>query len=161
MDDEQHVAVDERVGDLVEGDGPTAHASRQRLDRGSGAVGDDDLADAGAGEREGHASTHLARAEHEHAAVVERAEPLGRERDRGRRHRHRVAADRGLGAGALADLDRVAERAREQRAAGALVLGVRHASRTWPRISPSPMIIESRPAATPKRCATAASSWYV
>ena len=36
-----------------------------------------------------------------------------------------------------------------------------HASRTWPRISPSPMIIESRPAATPKRCATAASSWYV
>ena len=36
-----------------------------------------------------------------------------------------------------------------------------HASRTWPRISPSPMIMESRPAATPKRCATAASSWYV
>ena len=31
-------------------------------------------------------------------------------------------------------------------------------SRTWPRISPSPMIMESRPAATPKRCATAASS---
>ncbi len=33
-----------------------------------------------------------------------------------------------------------------------------HASRTWPRISLSPTIIESRPAATEKRCATAASS---
>ena len=37
----------------------------------------------------------------------------------------------------------------------------RHASRTCPRISPSPTIIESTPAATPNRCATAASSWYV
>ena len=33
-----------------------------------------------------------------------------------------------------------------------------HASRTWPRISLSPTIIESRPAATENRCATAASS---
>ncbi len=33
-----------------------------------------------------------------------------------------------------------------------------HASRTWPRISPSPRIIESSPAATPKRWETALSS---
>ena len=37
----------------------------------------------------------------------------------------------------------------------------RHASRTWPRISCSPMIIESSPAATANRCVTAASSWNV
>ena len=126
-----------------------------------GAVGDDDLEHAGAGERERHAFAHRPGAEHEHAAVVERAEAAGGERHRGRRHRHRVTADGGLGAGPLAHLDRVTERAREHRPAGGLLLGEFHASRTWPRISPSPMIIESRPAATPNRCATAASSWYV
>ena len=100
---------------------PTRRASSSALRR--GAVGDDDLAHARAGERERHALAHLAGAEHEDAAVVERAEPAGRQRHRRRRHRHRVAADGGLGAGALAHLDRVAERAREQRSARLLMLG--------------------------------------
>ena len=68
-------------------------------------------------------SPMLAGAEHEDPAVVERTEPAGGERDRGRRHRHRVTADGGLGAGPLAHLDRVAERARQQRAGGRLALG--------------------------------------
>ena len=81
------------------------------------AVGDDDLADAGARERERHALAHVARAEHEHATVVEGCRAgWWPSDDRGRRHRHRVPADRGLGAGPLAHLDRVAEGAR--RAAG-------------------------------------------
>jgi hypothetical protein len=72
-----------------------------------------------------------------------------------------VPTDLGLRARPLSDLDRLAERAREERAGGALVLGDAQASRTCPRISCSPMIIESSPAATAKRCATAASSWNV
>ena len=121
--DEQHVALDERGRHFVEGDGAPADAMRELFTSRHGAVGDDDLEHAGARQRERHALTHLARAQHEHAPVVERAETAVRQRHRRRRHRHRVPADRGLGAGALAHFDRVAERARQQRPARFLALG--------------------------------------
>ena len=73
------------------------------------------------------------------------AEVLGRDRDRGRRDRHRMAADAGLGAHALARLDRVPEQPREHCGAVPSRTAACHASRTWPRISLSPTIIESRP----------------
>ena len=73
-----------------------------------------------------------------------------------------VPADAGLGAGPLArPRPRGGTCATSSGPLAASRSAACHASRTWPRISPSPMIIESRPAATPKRCATAASSWYV
>ena len=59
--------------------------------------------------------TGLARADDERRAAVERAEDLLRQLDRGVRHRHRVGADLGLAAHALADLERLAEEAIQDR----------------------------------------------
>ena len=152
MDASSTSTRDERVGDLVEGDRPARRPGRRaRAACSAVRLATTISLDARAREREGHALAHAPGAEHEHAPVVERAEPAGGQRHRGRRHRHRVPADRGLGAGPLAHLDRVAEGARQ--AAGRCAdsrSAAFHASRTWPRISPSPMIIESRPGGHPE-----------
>ncbi len=55
---------------------------------------------------------------------------------------------RGLGAGPLADLERVAEQQVERGTGGTLVAGPLPRVRTWPRISVSPRTAESSPAAT-------------
>ena len=70
--------------------------------------------DAARAQRRREAATHLPGADHEHARALERSELLGRDRDRGRRDRHRMTADAGLGADALARLDRVPEQLRQQ-----------------------------------------------
>ena len=73
--DEQHVAGDQRVGDLVEGDRTAVDPGGELVGLGRGAVGDDDLLDARPRERQRHALAHGPGAEHQDAAVVERAEP--------------------------------------------------------------------------------------
>ncbi len=87
------------------------------------AVGDRDVADAGAVERDRHGGADVAGADHEHAPAFESAEPLAGHGDGRRRHRHGVAADCGLGPGALADLHRLTEDARHERSDHRLVLG--------------------------------------
>ena len=118
--------------------------------------------DAGAVERDRHGGADVAGADHEHAAAFEPAEPLAGHGDGRRRHRHRVAADARSRSGRACRPR--SPGGRRATASGPIIdscSATRHASRTWPRISPSPTIIESTPAATPNRCATAASSWYV
>ena len=158
---EQHVDVGERVGQVAERDGPAADPRRRaRRPRSPRAVGDDDL---------GRRPRRPARRPCPRPSRRRRARARGGRRacrarsaasaTAAERHRRGAAADAGLGAGPLADLDRVAEQQVERGAGRALVLGRAPTRRaTWPRISLSPMIIESSPAATPKRCATAASS---
>ncbi len=156
---EQHVALDERGRHLVEGDRTPADPAREFLAARQRAVGDDDLEHAGAGEGERHALTHLARAEHEHA----RSSSVPR-----RLFASDTAADdtdtacRPIAVSVRARLPTSIAWRNVRESNGPLASSrsaACHASRTWPRISPSPMIIESRPAATPNRCATAASSW--
>ena len=105
--------------------------SRARSARPRRAVRDDDVGDAARAQRRREPGTHLAGADHEHAGTVEVAEILGRDRDRGGRDRHRVARDPGLGAHALARLDRVLEHARQQLRRG-LLAGRRSATRRGP-----------------------------
>ena len=62
----------------------------------------------------------------QHAAPVQLAEHLRRERRRGRRDRRRALADRGLGAHALADGERLAEHAVEQRPGRNRLVGGTH-----------------------------------
>ena len=88
-------------------------------------------------------------ADEQHAPSRQVAEDLRRERGRGGRDRRGALADRGLGAHALADPERLPEHAVEHRAGRR---PASYASRTWPRISPSPGTSESSPAATRKRC---------
>ena len=66
----------------------------------------------------------LAGADDQHAAPVEAAEDLPRQRDRGEADRHRAFAERGFGAHALADAERPVEQLAEQRP-GAAALGGR------------------------------------
>ena len=120
---EQHVAGHERVEHVVERDRATADTGRELAAPGAAAVRDDDLLDAGTGERERHPFADVAGAEEQHPATFERSESLARDLDRGRRHRHRVAADARLGPRPLADLDRVAERAGQELADRPLALG--------------------------------------
>ena len=142
--------------------GAAADPPGQLLGTRRGAVGDDDLAHAGARQRERHALAHLARAEHEHPPVVERPEPAGRRaRPPPTTPTPRAGRSRSRCGPACRPRPRGGTCARAAARCADSCSATCHASRTWPRISPSPMIIESRPAATPKRCATAASSWYV
>ena len=87
-----------------------------------GAVGHDDLADAGA-HRRVPALRDLTGAEHEHRAAAQREHRLLGERDRGRRDGQRLAADRGLRARPLADHERLAEHPGEQLTRRTLLLG--------------------------------------
>ena len=78
----------------------------------------DDVRDRGAARREasGGELADPARADEQHAPAVEVAEDLLRERGRRGGHRRGALADRGLGADALAELQRLAEHPVEQRA---------------------------------------------
>ena len=119
---EQHVDVGERVGEVAEADGSAAGALGQRDGGVPGAVGDHEVG-ARLGEAEGHGLAHVAGAEHEGGAAAEPAEAVGRHGDGGLGDRGDVAADGGVGAGALAGLERVAEEEVEGGAGGALLAG--------------------------------------
>lgn len=62
--------------------------------------------------------------------------------------------------GPLADAQRPLEEGVELRADLAGGLGGPQRPRSWPRICPSPIAIESSPQATEKVCETARSSWW-
>ena len=147
---EQHVDVDERVGEVVERDRPAAdprgERSRARARCGSRRRC---RATPRRAQRDAMPSPISPGAEHEHAATVERAERARRPArprptrptPRGGRCRSRcgpACRPRPRGGTAREQLARRGLRAR----------AVCHASRTWPRISLSPTIIESSPAAT-------------
>ena len=72
--DKKTSQLDKLFGDLVELDGATAEARRERGTAHGGAVGDDDLADARTRERDRHLLADVARAEHEDPPAL-RANP--------------------------------------------------------------------------------------
>ena len=136
----------------------------ERLDPlGAMRLATEELGATGAVQGDGDALAHRAGADDEH--------PLAR---RGRRRRSVTistaawlteAVPRPMPVSVRARLPasmRVAEQQVERRPGGTLVLGESPTpSRTWPRISLSPSTAESSPAATSKRCATAASSCWL
>ncbi len=109
-------------------------------------------------ERDRDALADLAGTDDEHVPFGERAEPIADHVDGGVADARRVTADRGLGAGPLAGLQRVAEQQVQRGSGRSSASACCHASRTWPRISDSPSTAESSPAATSNRWATASSS---
>ena len=78
--------------------------------------------------------------------------------ERGADQRGRDPVDVGLGAGALADTERLLEEHVERRADGAELLAQLEGVPGLAEIWPSPTAMESRPAATWNRCETAPSS---
>ena len=119
---DQQVDAGERGGQLGEPNRCAVDTRRELDGVFPRAVGDGDRRDARIMQRTNEPFAHLARAEHQHRDAVERTQPLARHRDGGLRHRGDVAADRRLGAGPLAGLDRVTEQRREHRAGGVFVL---------------------------------------
>ena len=104
------------LAQVAPGDGAAAHFSGQRFGVGRGAAGDRDLADALRPQVLRRQRADLAGADHQHAAAVEAAENLARQRHRGKAHRDRPFAERGLRAHALADAERRVKEAGEHRA---------------------------------------------
>ena len=110
---QQHVGVDQCVGDLVERDHLGTQPRGRVLGMGARAIGDPDVLDTARTQRRRESGTHLPGADHEHLRTVEHAEVLSRDGDRGRRDRHRVSGDAGLGSDPLPRLNRVPEQTRE------------------------------------------------
>ena len=106
---EHQIGDGDRRAEAVE---PDRHAADAVGELGSAlgrAVGDEDLAGPGAVQRDGDALAHGAGADDEHTLALEATELVDGHLDRGVADRRRAATDPGLGAGALADAERVAE----------------------------------------------------
>ena len=116
------VGATERRCPLFPRNRPAADFGGERLGVGRGAARDDDFGDALAAQVLRRQRADLAGAEDQHAASLEPAEDLPRERDGREAHRDRALADRRFGAHALADAERPVKQLAEERP-GAAPLG--------------------------------------
>ena len=94
---------------MLEAERPPIDALGQRVTALGRAVDDDDLARPGGAQGDGDALAHDAGADDGDATAVETGEPFDRHLDRGLTDRRGAAPDAGLGAGPLADDQRLAE----------------------------------------------------
>ena len=115
---------------------------------GRGAVGDQQVGDAGAVQRGERQRAHRAGADDQRRAGRRAGSPPEAEVERRADHALPGPVDAGLGVHPLADPQRLLDQLVQQPAGGAVLGGGAYASRNWPRIWLSPTTIESRPAAT-------------
>ena len=120
-DDDIHLGQPGR--EIVEGDSRTLETARQLDSAFVGAVGDDELPHARVHQILCGELDHLARAEQEDVAVLESIENLSGQFHGGRTDRQPAAADVGLAAGALADLQCSLEHFVDQQARRPRALG--------------------------------------
>ena len=119
---EHEIGGGDRSTETVEPDRHATDAMGELRSAVGRTVGDEDLSGSGAMQRDGDTLAHGAGADDEHAPALETTELVDGHLDRGVADRGGATADPGLGAGALADAEGVAEQQVEAAAGAALGL---------------------------------------
>src|SRR6266511_2935334 len=130
------------------------HQCRQTFRPLERAIAHQNIAHPARAQRPRRALAHFARTEKEHFALRQISENLEREINHHRPHRHCAARDLRPAAHLLRNTKGALKKTMQQRPGAPRFARERVRLFTWPRISVSPMTMESSPHTTRKRCRT-------